>query len=59
MLLKASGRTCSSAVLDLTLLTMLPRCRLRFRGSIEAEPLYVRSQAILDKVLGPEHPNMA
>ena len=25
----------------------------------EAEPLYARSQAILEKVLGPEHPNVA
>ncbi|CAN0431038.1 unnamed protein product, partial [Ectocarpus sp. 13 AM-2016] len=26
---------------------------------IEAEPLYERSQAIREKVLGPEHPDVA
>ena len=31
-----------------------------FQGKYnEAEPLYERSQAIREKILGPEHPNVA
>ncbi|CAN0377153.1 unnamed protein product, partial [Scytosiphon promiscuus] len=33
---------------------------LAFQGKYaEAEPLYARSQAIQEKVLGPEHPSLA
>ena len=33
---------------------------LAFQGKrAEAEPLYERSQAIVEKVLGPDHPDMA
>lgn len=41
----------------------LPPHNYRLRGTqgkyAEAEPLYERSQAILEKVLGPEHPDVA
>ncbi|CAN0570478.1 unnamed protein product [Ectocarpus sp. 12 AP-2014] len=61
ILLDGSRKECSSAVLDPNSTKLhLDTLSAVFQGKYkEAEPLYERSQEIREKVLGPEHPDVA
>ena len=45
---------------DMHATSTLSKCSVTFQGRLdEADPLFERSLAIWEKVLGPDHPNVA